>query len=260
MLNKLRSGAIYDSITDGDEERVYDYFHASSIAICPRSHYFKRLGIPGYNQPTGAKILRWQAGHSIEEVIRQHIVHVYGECQSNVRYISEELQLSGEYDNLTKDHRLVEIKSVHDMAFIEKGGAVGLKLDTGEKGPRGGVQWAVKDSPYLHHELQNHAYALLLKEQDVTATGIDYVYVSLSGRVVVYTTQINPKYLKWVEDRLALLRKAYKTQTAPDCLCKDFDSPLYNLTYKWCDYKNETDGTCCELIKEKARQSKENVQ
>lgn len=251
MINKLRSSAIYDSLTDGEEERVFDYFHASSIAICPKAHYMKRKGIPGLSKPTGAKILRWGAGHSIESVIRQHIINVYGKTTSNVRYISEQLQLSGEYDNLTQDNRLIEVKSVHDLAFIERDGTTALKEDNGKKGPRGGILWELKESPYLHHELQNHTYALLLQEQGIEVKNIDYIYVSLSGRVVVYSTEVNPKYLKWVEDRLALLRKAIKTDTAPTCLCKDFDSPLYPLTYRWCDYKDETNNTCCEVTKEK---------
>jgi CRISPR/Cas system-associated exonuclease Cas4 (RecB family) len=248
MPNSLRSGAIYDAVSADNKERVFKYWHASSIAECPRAHYLKRLGQKRLQEPTGAKILRWEAGHCIEEAIRPYIDKIYGKTESNVRLTSKELDLTGEYDNLTiKDHRLIEIKSVHDLAFVDKDGATGLKEDTGQTGPRGGKVWRVKSSPYLHHELQQHAYVLLLAEQGITVTNIDYVYISLSGRVVVYSTKVDPELLEAVKRRLGVLNEAWRTKTPPPCICKDYDNPLYDGVLKWCDFKNETNGTCCEL-------------
>lgn len=247
MPNSLRSGALYDAISEANEERVYKHWHASSVAECPRSHYLKRLGQKHLQVPTGAKVLRWWAGHAIEEVIRPFIDKIYGETQSNIRLTSEKLDLTGEYDNLTvKDKRLIEVKSVHDLAFIEKDGITGLKEDTGEKGPRGGKVWRIKSTPYLHHELQQHAYVLLLKEEGIEVTNIDYVYVSLSGRIVVYSTKVSPELLEAVQRRLNVLKTAWKAQTPPPCICKDYDNPLYDSVLQWCDYKDETNGTCCE--------------
>jgi len=249
MPNKLRSGALYDAIVDANEERVFHNWHASSIAECPRAHYLKRLGQKRLQVPTGAKVLRWQAGHNIEEAIRPFVEKVYGKTESNVRLTSEELDLTGEYDNLTiKDNRLIEIKSVHDLAFIDKEGETGLKEDTGRKGPRGGTEWRVKPTPYLHHELQQHAYVLLLAEVGKEVTNIDYVYVSLSGRLVVYSTKTDPELLKAVKRRLAVLDEAWETKTPPPCICKDYDNPLYDSVLKWCDYSDPTKGTCCEVV------------
>lgn len=248
MPNNLRSGAIYDAISADNKERVFAHWHASSIAECPRAHYMKRLGMKRLQVPTGAKILRWQAGHNIEEAIRPYIEKVYGEAESNVRLTSVDLDLTGEYDNLTvKDHRLIEIKSVHDLAFVDKDGQTGLKEDTGQKGPRGGTLWRVKQTPYLHHELQQHAYAILLDEEGITVANIDYVYVSLSGRLVVYSTKTDPELIEAVKRRLAVLDEAWRTKTPPPCICKDYENPLYDSVLKWCDFKNESEGTCCEL-------------
>lgn len=248
MPNSLRSGALYDAIAADNEQRDFKHWHASSIAECPRAHYMKRLGIPRKQVPTGAKILRWQAGHNIEEAIRPYVEQVYGKTESNVRLTSIELDLTGEYDNLTiKDSRLIEIKSVHDLAFVDKDGVTGLKEDTGEVGPRGGKQWRVKASPYLHHELQQHCYVLLLQEEGTEVTNIDYVYISLSGRVVVYSTKVQPELLEACQRRLKQLREAWETKTPPPCICKDYDNPLYDGVLKWCDYRDDTKGTCCEL-------------
>lgn len=249
MPNNIRSGALYDAIVAENEQRPMNNWHASSIANCPRNQYMQRLGIERYQKPTGAKILRWEAGHSIEGTIRPFIEKVYGELESNVRMTSEKLDLTGEYDNLTvKDKRLIEIKSVHDLAFIDVDGVTGLKEDTGNKGPRGGKVYRVKPSPYLHHELQQHAYVLLLKEKGIEVTNIDYVYISLSGRVVVYSTKVQPELLEAVQRRLKQLTEAWKSQTPPLCICSDYDSPLYDGVLRWCDYKNETTGTCCEIL------------
>ena len=45
------AAALYKSIRDANEDRVFEQWHASSIAECPRAHYFKRLGIKSLNNP-----------------------------------------------------------------------------------------------------------------------------------------------------------------------------------------------------------------
>lgn len=248
MINNLRSSELYDAIEKANERREYKHWHASSIAECPRTQYMKRLGRPSLNNPTGAKILRWNAGHAIEFAIRDHIEKVYGSIDSNKRFTSDKLDLTGEFDNLVlSDSRLIEIKSVHDFAFHEEGGVTALKEDTGQKGPRGGKVFGLKQDPYMHHELQNHAYVLLLKEQGIEVKSIDYVYISLGGRIAVYSTRVSGSKLEAVERRLKELREAWERQEPPKCLCKDYDSPLYAGVYRYCDYRRETTGECCEL-------------
>jgi hypothetical protein len=83
--------AIYQSIHAANEPRVFKHSHASSIAECPRAHYFKRQAVPPVNIPTAAKMLRWQAGHIIEEVLRPHLKKLYPDLKSNQRLTSEEL-------------------------------------------------------------------------------------------------------------------------------------------------------------------------
>lgn len=235
-LVKDRSIQLYQSINDANEERVYKHFHASSIAICPRAHYYNRLGVKSVRKPTAAKMIRWGAGHKLEEELREHIDKVWGGTTSNIRLTSEELDLTGEYDNLTKDGTtLIEVKSVHERAFRKVDGEYGL----------------IDAKPYLNHEYQNHAYVLLLAEEHLDVKNIDYVYTTLSGLLCVYHTEVDPKKLEWVRRRLKSLRNAWKTQTLPPCLCLNYDSELYKGVYQYCDYYDHPNGVCCseELVK-----------
>lgn len=254
-LNNDTSIALYQAIKESDERRVFTLWHASSISDCPRAHYYKRLGIKPLDEPSAALVIRWGAGHLLEEMIRPHIETVYGKTKSNERLQSDTLHLTGEFDNLVlKDNRLVEVKSVHDMAFIEREGKTYLKEKTGTS-MRGGREinnWGAKETPYLHHELQNHAYVLLLAENGITVKNIDYVYISLSGRIVVYSTEVQDALLDNVKARLDTLNAAWKTQTPPVCICSP-EHNLYESVMKYCDYKNQETGECCslELLKEK---------
>lgn len=237
--------SIYQSIAAANEERFFENWHASSIGMCPRAHYFKRLHIEGLSKPTGAKVLRWEAGHHMETAIRQHIEKLYQGVGSNERMTSEKLSLTGEFDNYTKDlATLIEIKSVSDFAFLERNGQTGLKEIIGSM-PNGNRRWGLKQTPYLHHELQQHCYVLLLRELGLPIEKIDYVYLSLSGRVVTYKTEVQQSMLDEVTRRLNILNTAWAAQVPPDCLCGQKDHPLYDGVMHWCDYKK--DNECCSL-------------
>jgi hypothetical protein len=257
MINRDKTIALYQSILEGNKDRVFEYTHASSIAMCPRAHWFKRKGVASLSKPSGAKVIRWTAGHHLETGIREHVENVWGKTLSNTRYTSKELDLTGEFDNLVvSNNRLVEIKSVHDMAFIERQGEAYLKNKIGTKTLANGKEQAVyepKTTPYLNHEYQNHAYVLLLQEQGIEVTGIDYVYIALGGRMCVYSTEVQPNILESVKKRLIMLKTACSEDKPPVCFCDQKDHPLYENTMQWCEFKNEEAGTCCDLnlIKEK---------
>lgn len=255
-INTSLQVSIYKTFSDGDVQRPMEHWHCSSLAACPRAQYLQRQGIERLSKPSGAKVLRWQAGHSIEEAIRPVIETLYPGVSSNVRLYSEELDLTGEYDNYDKTaKRIIEIKSVHDSAFKEDNGQLGLKQQVGIwQGGRwdGKPRWGIKNEPYLHHQMQNHAYALLLKEQGEEVVGIDYIYISLSGRVVAYSTEIDygGRIMLITRERIRVLNEAWKNQVAPTCICKlgDYDNTeheLWGAVLKWCDYRNEDDDTCC---------------
>lgn len=244
---------LYQSIAEENDERVFEHWHASSISECPRAHYYMRLGIPGLTKPSGAKVIRWGAGHKLEEELRKHIDKVWGGTTSNVRLTSTAFDVTGEYDNLTKDgSTLIEVKSVSDWAFYTKDGHKCLKEATGEKTARGYAVYGPKPEPYLHHQLQNHVYALLLGEQKVKVKEIHYVYASLSGLLCVYKTKVNPKYLEWIKARIALLNGAWERQEPPECKCGE-KSELYGTTYQWCNYRTTPapsdipDEDCCSV-------------
>lgn len=250
MLNNSLSIKLYQVIQDGNKDRPMERIHASSIAQCPKAQYMKRKGVETLNKPTGAKILRWQAGHNIEEALEQYINKVYKDVSHNVRFTSEKLDLTGEYDFYDADtKRIIEIKSVHDMAFIDRQGTLSLKESQGlwPEGTRwaGKQKWGAKNEPYLHHEMQEYCYYLLMKEQGIEVKGVDYVYISLSGRIVTYSTEIDEgsDVAAAVNARLRLLKEAWETQVPPQCICHQEDNPLYDGVLKWCDYR--TEDSCC---------------
>lgn len=247
MLNDDYAVEIYQSIAEENKDREYKHWHASSISDCPRAHYLKRLGVKPLKQASGAKVIRWGAGHKLEEQLRPHVDKVWDGTTSNVRLTSKKLDTTGEYDNLTKDgSTLIEVKSVSDWAFYR--GPLSsksiLKKDSGSKNKWGKPIYEPMYRPYIHHEYQNHVYALLLAEEHIDVKKIDYVYASLSGLLCVYSTEVDPKKLEWVKRRLDRLNKAWKEKRLPPCICKP-DSELWGPVYNWCDYRTE-DGCCSE--------------
>ena len=217
---------LYKSISAANEPRVFKNWHASSIAECPRSHFYKRLGIAPVSIPTAAKMLRWQAGHLIEEVIRPHLLKLYPDLVSNQRLTSKNLDLTGEYDNYSKaEATIFEVKSVHNNAprYLEKEGA------------------------YLSHEYQNHSYVLLLEENKLPVKNIVYLYITLDGRILTFRTEVQGQLLLNVKKRLEVLKMALGGQL-PACICKD-THPLWKSTMQYCDYRSGD--VCCseELFK-----------
>lgn len=260
MVDNELAIKLYQSIGAGNEERIYRHWHASSISICPRAHYFHRLGVEGLNKPSGAKVIRWGAGHKLEAELRPHVEKVWGETTSNIRLTNKDWQLTGEYDNLSKDGTtLIEVKSVSDWAFYK--GPLSrqsiLKQASGNKNKWGRDEYVPMESPYIHHVLQNHAYALLLSEEGKQVKNIDFVYASLSGLICVYKTEVDPRYIEWVKNRLSLLNEAWKDKVPPLCMCDD-TSPLWGPVFQYCDFRDKVNETCCDLslIKEKINVSK----
>lgn len=229
---------LYTNIISADEPRVFEAWHASSLAECPKAHYLKRLGVERVNRPGAGKMLRWKAGHLIEEVIRPFLEVEFDDLKSNVRLNNKELDLTGEYDNYSeKRGMIIEVKSVHDRAFkYKKVGEDRFNL--------------IDSKPYLNHELQNHAYALMLQEEGKPVNGITYVYITLDGRIATYSTKVNDNILAEVKKRLSILNDAWESKIAPKCICQDKNHPLYKSTMQYCDYK-DGDKCCEEKLKEK---------
>lgn len=253
---------LYQSITADNQPRVMSHWHASSIAQCPRAQFYARTGIAPLTTPTGAKLLRWRAGHLIEEVIRPHLKKLYPDLLSNVRMTNHALDLTGEFDNYSPSARTIfEIKSVSSHAVKYQ-----RVLDTRKH---------LKDSQqYLHHEFQQAAYVALMRHEDtkanyqeqVTAEStrrqwgesvgmgpiaqlswqvehIVYLYITLDGLLVPYATPVNDTLVSKVERRLELLRKNWTNQTLPECVCAEEDHPLYKGVLQYCDYKSP--GVAC---------------
>lgn len=231
-MDKLAS-LIYEEVRKDNERRHFEAWHASSIADCPRGHYFKRLGVTPLNDPGAGKMLRWKAGHLMEEVIRPYLLATYPDLQSNIRMNSELLDMTGEYDNYSEAEKTIfEVKSVHDFAFAYQ------KKDAGRYDIKG-------FKPYPNHQLQNHCYVKLLQEISKPVEYITYIYVTLDGRIATYKTAVNDAILAEVDRRLNILNEAWETKTPPECICNDEESPLFKTTYQYCDYRRDYD--CCNL-------------
>lgn len=276
--NQLAS-KLYDSISASDEPRVIESWHASSIAQCPKAQYMQRLGIGAYARPTGAKVLRWKAGHIIEQVIRPHLQGIYPLLISNIRVSNKKYDLTGEFDNYYPTSKsLIEIKSVGPRAVrYKRVGEDSYNLRD--------------DKPYLGHELQQHVYELLMKTpgsiieiQDadpylegrdpseipwlkpVTASwalkngvwratiikpieveSITYLYITLEGLLVPYMTPVKPELTREVLNRLDVLNTAWAAQTPPECVCVK-SHMLWGSVTQFCDYRSENG--CCEMPKE----------
>lgn len=255
MINEQTSVKLYQSFADSDKRRKMERWHASSLSQCLRSQYLSRQGVePTGNIPSSAKLLRFKAGHLMEEVIRPHVGKLFTNVTPNMRVTSEKLDLTGEMDNLAlEEGTIIEIKTVHDYAFKEKDGVTGLKEQIGVH-KNGNKAWGIKQDPYLHHQIQNHAYVLLLAEQGVVIEKIQYVYMSLSGRIVVYDTEVQDDLLDNVRGRLDKLNRAWEDRVPPECVCmKDGEyneqHPLWGGVLQFCDY--QTENGCCEIKEEK---------
>lgn len=220
---------LYRSIEDANERRVFKHFHASSIAECPRAHFYKRLGIEPVTTPGAGKMLRWDVGHKMEEAIRPHLQNVFPNLISNQRFTNEELDLTGEFDNYDPDtNQLIEIKSVHPFAIkhLER-----------------------ENKPHLHYRWQQHAYKLLLEAEDMPVDNITFVYLALDGRVMVFETKPDPIIEKDVTSRLKGLRNHWDKKTLPPCICmgvngkRNKDHELWGPVLQYCDYQDSQD--CC---------------
>lgn len=222
-MNNDLSVSLYKKIEDMDNPREYLRWHCSSIYKCPLEQYLLRKGQPITNKPTSALRLRWQVGHKMEEAIRPYLEALYPDIKSNVRLTSDKLDMTGEYDNLVGTE-LYEVKSVHPFAFkhLEK-----------------------ERKPHLHYELQQHAYVLLLAEQGVEVTKINYIYLSLDGRVMCFTTDVQDELLDNVKARLRALNDAWKSQKPPECICLMKGHPLEKAAHQYCNYKDAYE--CCKV-------------
>lgn len=232
MKDELAS-AIYQRIHDDDEQRVFEHWHYSSLAECPRAQYFKRLNVKRLQHIGAGKMLRWKAGHLIEEVVRPYLEAIYPDLTSNVRMTDEDDDATGEYDNYSEaEATIIEIKSVNGRAFRYRRVAE-LRNNLRD------------DQPYGNHQLQNHGYVRQLRKRGKPVKFIHFVYISLDGLIATYKVPVSQTYLDEVDTRLKTLNAAWKAQVPPECICTDKTHKYYKSTLQYCDYKNGDD--CCSL-------------
>lgn len=266
-MNKELTIALYRAINTADPPRPIDNWHASSIAKCPRALFLERMGVlplPS-NEPGGGKKLRWRAGHAIEATIRPELEKVFPDLVTNVRFTNFELDLTGEFDAYDPTSKiLISVKSVHDFAMITRDNVTGLKEANGTNA-KGQNSWKVKQTPYTHHEWQEHSYVLLMndphtvvsvspetvKDGDVVVPfapweveKVIYIYITLGGMITCYTTEVKPAIVERVKAKLKYLHECWLSQTLPVCLCQE-GQEMYLVQDQYCSFK--TEGGCCSV-------------
>lgn len=225
---------LYQALKEQDEPRVMERWHASSIAQCPRAQFLQRKGVTQLSRPTGANILRWRAGHLIEESIRPELQKLYPNLISNVRYTSEKLDVTGEIDNYDPDSKtIIEIKSVGPRAVRNR------RVAEDRHHLR-------DDRQYLHHEWQEHTYVPLMAESKLEVEQITYLYITLEGLLVPYLTDVNPDILNDVNNRIIKLNEYWAKNVLPPCYCSDSEHPFARSVMQYCPYKDEANGRCCD--------------
>ena len=225
--------ALYEQIRLDDEPRVFEAWHYSSLAECPRAQYFKRLGVKPVSKPGAGKMLRWKAGHLIEEVVRPYLEKLYPDLTSNIRMSDEDDDATGEYDNYSEEEAtIIEIKSVNGRAFRYR------KVSEHRHNLR-------DDQPYPNHMLQNHGYVRQLRKRGKPVEFIHFVYISLDGLICTYKVPVSTTYLNDVAERLKTLNKAWADQIPPECLCNDTKHKYYKSTMQYCDFSQGSE--CCSL-------------
>lgn len=239
---------IYESVSRNNVPRVMEHWHASSLAQCPRAQFYARKKVEVTDPVTAGKLLRFATGHMVEAVVRPHIKGFMPNVLSNVRFRNMRLDLTGELDNYDPDSKTIwEVKSIHPNAVKYR------KVADDRHHVR-------DEHQYLHHEWQNHAYVLLMAQDDTEVTyddgatwqswepirveRIGYLYVSLSGLLVPYLTDVSQDILVDVEDRITRLNDFYQMDKLPPCFCGDHDHKFYKPVMQYCDYKTESG--CCE--------------
>lgn len=236
MADQL-ANQLYESIREEMKERPMMMWHASSLAMCPRAQFLQRKGAPAIQVQGPGRQLMWDVGHDTEGRIRPHLKKIFPKLVSNERLDDRELDLTGEFDNYDPDSKtLIEIKTVGPRAIRYK------KVDEDRYNLK-------EDKPYYHHEIQNHAYALLMARDATLVKHINYVYISREGLIATYETHVQPDIIEEVEMRLNILNKAWTTGEAPACICNDDTYPRYaelkGGQMQFCPYK--TDWNCCEV-------------
>jgi len=222
---------LYGGVKADNSIREMNQWHASSMAECPRALMYKHLGVAPTQVAGAGKMIRWKAGHILETVMRPYLLSVYPDLESNQRFESEKLNFTGEYDNYTaKDKTIIEIKSVHDRAFIYR------KKEHTRYDLIGG-------KPYNNHELQNHGYVVLMREKGIEVKHITYIYVTLDGRIATYKTDVQEDLVAKVERKLKTLNQSLVERKLPPCDCKE-SNEYWKSTLQYCDYRGDT---CCDI-------------
>ena len=223
-------------VEDSREEKVYESWRASSIGGCPRSHFYRRLGIKPTTPPNKTSLRKFAVGDTFHKLIQdvataQQLGKEVGSYAVEVEQevYDKELDLGGRYDLLVhKDGKriLFDIKTVHSQAFwrLEKSGGT------------------VKDQ-WPHYWKQLGAYMLMLKN---AGTPVDEGRILLVSKDDLVTKEVSylltPELEQSVRDEVGMLNDHWEKQSLLPCTCEGWKR-------EYCSYGVDT-GTkkvveCC---------------
>lgn len=212
------------------EQKEFNSWRCSQIGRCPRSHFYKRLGIAPVKETTDRLGRVFSVGdvfHGwIQDIATKYTVNVNGsvlyKAEAEVEVFDKELDLGGRYDLLIDakgEKILFDIKTVHSNKF---------------------THMADEESPDWHYQMQLAAYMTLMKKLDTPVDKGRILYVSKDDlRTLELTYFLTPEKEKAVLDEVALLNKHWADKTLPPCTC---DDPTHKTDWQrksaYCDYSD----------------------
>lgn len=225
-------GLINDHIKS-KEKKEFDSWRASQIGRCPRSHFYKRLGIESVKEQTDRLGRVFSVGDIFHEWIQDLVTAddqpegISGPHGTIYRPLVEhemfdkELDLGGRCDIILRDDNtgktiLFDIKTVHSNKF---------------------THIADEESPDWHYQMQLAAYMTLMKRAGTPVDEGRILYVSKDDlRTLELTYHLTPEKEKAVLDEVGLLNKHWKDKTLPDCTCGTDPRTDWQLKAGYCDY------------------------
>lgn len=223
-INFSLTALIDETVKKNQKDKEYASWRASSIGSCPRSHFYKRLGVKQTTPPNFISQRKFEVGNIFHEWIQDVYFssldkektkeitsqwkHLLAGMGAEQEIEDEELDLAGRYDMLVVEggkRILYDIKTIHSQAFwrLEKSGG------------------SVKDQ-WPHYWMQLGAYMLILKRQ---GNPVDVGRIILVSKDDLVTKEVSyfltPELEKAVLDEVAMLNKHWEDKTLPECTCHE---------------------------------------
>lgn len=216
-----------------NKKKDNDWWHASSLGLCKRKHYFRRMGV----KRTDAMPFRIRfvaedgnAGHSWREKAAEKMGVLIA---AEERLRDEELKYAGRFDlliELSGRKVLIDIKTQRPEAFFRR-----------SKKPRG-----LQVEEFQKQQLASYVYFAKRKWKDLEESRIYYVDRG-GGTREEFSFVFGKKRFKQVTDELKELNEFWAK--------KEFPEVTKNWLCRFCPYKS-----CCVKVEKEELNYKQVIQ